>query len=766
MTDDVDNDLRDDRQAGKENQSEPDAPNPDQPLASPADESSGSGGIPFMITAAQKAALAALGWTAEAIAKMKPATAHEVIASGLTAAAVAKTKPPPPPTFPDPNFPTSDDDEVDPDQLYRDDLDKLRKYAGLQFKREIPAARRTLAAARKAIKHAQAEGDFNRRDMLRRQALPVGFNVVGGGLQWEVGFNGLREAALKWPDRDPETESDAKIDNIISFAFFEAFKALTDSARKRRQKRPSIDLDDFVAYLPNHTFICRKTRAFWSREGVNAAFPDAVIPASEQIEHAEPTHCLSWLPGEREIVRDTVVMAGGRVAAANYRTYNLYMPPTLKPVEGDASPWLDHFKRIYPDNWGHIVDCFASKVQHPALKINHSLVLGGLPGIGKDTLLEPPRRAVGTWNFAEVTPNRILDGKFNGYRQSVILRISEAKDLGDYDRYNFAEATKILIAAPPDTLEVNDKYREMIYVPNVVLVVITTNHRVGAVHLTRDDRRHYVCWSEAKKEDFDEAYWKKIWGWYEKENGFAIVADFLLKRDLSRFDPKAPPKLTPAFWAMVDAEVAVETTELAALIDGLGVRQADGEIERPKAVTVSMILSSMIKAGATGSFKSGCATEKTVAAFRISSSNADTLFRNDADKRDGIWVIDGKRQVVYVQRELTNQEAHNAINELKTVEQRAKNKAREGVADINKYREEKAAQAHEPQSRNDEPSTKAISVSRPTLRRITTAPDVFSPTTLQTFLPRSTPRTAISIPFPPSEPPATLRRRKEGRAIP
>jgi transposase len=37
-----------------------------------------------------------------------------------------------------------------------------------------------------------------------------------------------------------------------------------------------------------------------------------------------------------------------------------------------------------------------------------------------------------------------------------------------------------------------------------------------------------------------------------------------------------------------------------------------------------------------------------------------------------------------------------------------------------------------------------------------------SPTTLQTFLPRSTPRTAISLPIPPPEPPATIRRRKGG----
>jgi hypothetical protein len=487
--------------------------------------------------------------------------------------------------------------------------------------------------------------------------------VMGGGLEWEVGFNGLREVALKWPDRDPKKESDAKIDLMIGFAFSEAFSATIDPKRKQ-SRPPTADLDDFVAYLPDHTFICRKTRAFWTTAGVNAAFPDAVIPASERIERDEPIHCLSWMPGDGEIVRNTVVMKGGKVVAEGYHTYNLYLPPTLIPVAGDASPWLDHVKRIYPDDWQPIVDCLAFKVQHAGEKINHALVLGGLPGIGKDTVLEPVRRAVGDWNFAEVSPNRILDSQYNGYRQSVIVRISEAKDLGEYKRYDFSETLKILIAAPPDTLEVNDKYDRMIYVPNVTLVVITTNHRHGALHLTRDDRRYGVYWSETKKEDFDADYWDRIWGWYENENGCAIVADFLLKRDLSRFDPKAPPKLTPAFWAMVDAEVPRETTELADLIDLLAVMK-NGEVERPKVVTIEMVILEGIKNGGITDFASWLSDRKNSRRIpHLFEQCGYVAFRNEADKRDGQWRIGGKRQVVYVQRELSMREAHDAVQAL------------------------------------------------------------------------------------------------------
>jgi hypothetical protein len=49
-------------------------------------------------------------------------------------------------------------------------------------------------------------------------------------------------------------------------------------------------------------------------------------------------------------------------------------------------------------------------VQHPGDKINHALVLGGEQGIGKDSTLEPVKRAVGPWNFHEVSPTHLLAG--------------------------------------------------------------------------------------------------------------------------------------------------------------------------------------------------------------------------------------------------------------------------------------------------------------------------------------------------------------------
>ena len=62
----------------------------------------------------------------------------------------------------------------------------------------------------------------------------------------------------------------------------------------------------------------------------------------------------------------------------------------------------------------HILKWLAHRVQRPAEKINHALVLGGAQGIGKDTMLEPVKRAIGPWNFSEVSPQHML-GRFNGF---------------------------------------------------------------------------------------------------------------------------------------------------------------------------------------------------------------------------------------------------------------------------------------------------------------------------------------------------------------
>ena len=116
-------------------------------------------------------------------------------------------------------------------------------------------------------------------------------------------------------------------------------------------------------------------------------------------------------------------------------------------------------------------------------------------------------------------------GQFNGFLKSVILRVSEARDLGDVNRFQFYDHLKAYTAAPPDVLRCDEKHLREHGVLNVCGVVITTNHKADGIYLPADDRRHFVAWSSLTKDDFPADYWTGLWGWYET-GGIADVAAF------------------------------------------------------------------------------------------------------------------------------------------------------------------------------------------------------------------------------------------------
>ena len=77
-------------------------------------------------------------------------------------------------------------------------------------------------------------------------------------------------------------------------------------------------------------------------------------------------------------------------------------------------------------------------------------------GVGKDTLLAPAVQAVGPWNCSEVSPDNLFE-PFNEYLKAVLMRVSEARDIGDVSKFQLYERMKTIGAAPPETLRVNEK---------------------------------------------------------------------------------------------------------------------------------------------------------------------------------------------------------------------------------------------------------------------------------------------------------------------
>jgi hypothetical protein len=357
-----------------------------------------------------------------------------------------------------------------------------------------------------------------------------------------------------------------------------------DNEERRRATATKHTVEDFVAYRPSGSFIFIPTRDMWPTNSVNASVwpvevgADKPIPAAQWIAAHRAVEQMTWAPGEPMEIRNKLVSEGGWIDRSGCTVFNLYRPPVIIPKPGPVDLWLDHVCQLFGYDAEHIIRWLAHRVQRPQEKINHAIVLGGAQGIGKDSLLEPVKRAVGPWNFQEVSPRQMM-GRFNTFVRSVILRVSEVRDLGDVDRYAFYDHMKTYTAAPPDVLRVDQKHVNEYSVLNVCGVIITSNHKTDGIYLPADDRRHFVAWTDKTKGDFTMAYWDKLHGWYA-DDGHAWVAGYLQELDLSGFDPKAPPPKTAAFHEIVGASRAPEDAEMADVLDGLG---------EPAAVTLDMI---------------------------------------------------------------------------------------------------------------------------------------------------------------------------------
>lgn len=406
-------------------------------------------------------------------------------------------------------------------------------------------------------------------------------------------------------------------------------------------------LHDFHAHLPSHQYLYVPTRELWPSASVNGRLTWPVeggkpMAPAAWLDKNRAVEQMAWHPAEPMLIRDKVLQVSGWAHHPGASVFNLYRRPERK--HGDplqAVRWVEHVRKVYPEDFQHIILYLAFKVQHPGVKVNHALVLGGAQGIGKDTLLEPVKEAVGPWNWQDITPGQML-GRFNGWVKAVVIRVNEARDLGDVDRFAFYDHAKIVTAAPPDVLRVDEKHLRETYVANVAGVVITSNHLGDGLYLPADDRRHYVAWSPCTREMFTPEYWHGLYRWFQA-GGCADVGAYLAQLDLSGFDPKAPPPKTPAFWQIVAASEAPESGELRDCIEAMN---------NPQVLTIAALVER-----ATAMARFDLADElrdrksRRALPHRLERVGYVPVRNPDAD--DGLFKVQQRRQAVYAQRRLS-----------------------------------------------------------------------------------------------------------------
>lgn len=150
----------------------------------------------------------------------------------------------------------------------------------------------------------------------------------------------------------------------------------------------------------------------------------------------------------------------------------------------------DEYERI-------VLDWMAFCVQKPGVKIRWAILLQGGQGCGKGTLVDTLEAAIGRGNLKKISGN-ILTGTFDDWRQGAhVIYVDELFSAGA-NRHEVNN--KLKDAITNDIVPVNQKFRDVVNIPNVSNYFLTTNKHDSLV-LEDSDRRYMVLKSKLQNKD-------------------------------------------------------------------------------------------------------------------------------------------------------------------------------------------------------------------------------------------------------------------------
>lgn len=296
----------------------------------------------------------------------------------------------------------------------------------------------------------------------------------------------------------------------------------------------------YVFIKSDNKWFDRHTRLCLTTEAINATHADTIATLTDPDERLRFTDALSmrhdtlkvdvqsYWPGQRQ----TLIHVGESDAV------NTWKPSSLPMYSGDITPWWELLCHLFPneDSRDRIMDWMAFVLQHPEIKINHALLIGGGERIGKDTVFIPFIRSVGIENVSNIKAE-MLDEKYDDMFINVKLAVIQEIFRSGFKDAKFIEnKLKVYLADPPEELLLRRLGAKSVIQRNLIQLLIFTNHK-EALHISSEGDRYLCEWSDAGKLSPDD--YTKIYNWYNHEYGCEKVHGYLMSRDVSHYKPKA-----------------------------------------------------------------------------------------------------------------------------------------------------------------------------------------------------------------------------------
>lgn len=253
---------------------------------------------------------------------------------------------------------------------------------------------------------------------------------------------------------------------------------------------------------------------------------------------------------------------------------NIYIPPNIYSVAGDASPFLNHIARIIPAESDRriLFEWMAHIVKYPGFKIPWAPVIQSAEGVGKGLIKELMTYAVGLPYVHFPNAQELADsgGKFNAWMRHRIFILADEINVGD--KLHMVEVLKPLISEK--LIEVQGKGQDQQMEDNSANWGFFTNYKT-AVPTNKNGRRYSVFFSPFQTEadllaaGMNEAYFNAMFRWLH-DGGAAFMTHWLMNYPIERGAiPMRAPKTTSTAEAQRLSRSPIERAVAEAIEDGV-----------------------------------------------------------------------------------------------------------------------------------------------------------------------------------------------------
>lgn len=249
------------------------------------------------------------------------------------------------------------------------------------------------------------------------------------------------------------------------------------------------------------------------------AFNSTVRPFSD-VKNTAELLAKSTISKAAELRYDPGSVSGKAVGARNEAFVNTYMPPEIKPLEGEVTPWLDYLAHVFPyeRDRKEVIRWCATLVCRPSVKMNYGLLLiSETQGVGKSTLgSDVLRPLVGEWNYSEPSAITVCESNFNGW--SAHKRLAVIHEV--YDDYKSKSYERLKSVITEAHIDVNEKYQKPYRIENWLHVIACSNNK-RALKLGMEDRRWFVPRVAESKRSPQE--WVAFHKWLAEDSGLQKI---------------------------------------------------------------------------------------------------------------------------------------------------------------------------------------------------------------------------------------------------